>query len=448
VSTLAVGLSYRSAPVAVLERAVLVGDAVADLLGALRASASVEEALVLSTCNRVEVYAEVSKFHGGVSEVSELLSRASGVPLEALSPHLYVHYEDSAVAHLFTVTAGLDSMVVGESQILGQVRTAYRLAREQGTVGRSLGALVQQALRVGKRVHAETGIDRAGASIVSAALTETERTLGSLVGLRALVIGAGSMGALAAGLLRRAGVGRLVILNRTAGRATGLAAAYDGRGAGLADLDAEVAVADLVLSSTGATGTVLTAAAVEAAMQGRDRRPLAVVDLALPRDVEPAVADISGVTLVDLATLGAALREVAAGRDIDAARRIVAEEVASFLAQLRVAHVGPTVVALRAKAADVVAAELARLDGRLPALTPRERQEVAATVRRVVDKLLHAPTVRVKELADGPGGAGYPQALRELFDLDPAAPVAVTRAGVGFEDEADPAAGRPEAAAS
>ncbi len=433
-SVLVVGLSHRSAPGTVLERVALDGDGVVKLLADLNTSGHVDEAVVVSTCNRVEVYAEVSRFHGGVQEVSELLARSGGLPLDALAPHLYVHYEDSAVQHLFTVTAGLDSMVVGESQVLGQVRGAFRLADEEGTVGRVLRPLLQHALHAGKRAHAETGIDAAGPSVVDAALGAAGSALGALAGRHALVVGAGSMGALAVSLLRRAGVGELVVANRTPERAHRLAAAYGGRGTGLDELVGEIAGVDLLLCSTGATGVVVPAEAVEQAMRTRPGRPLAVVDLALPRDVEAAAAAVPGVTLVDLAALGAAIGDAVAGPEIEAAQRIVTDEVGAYLASRRSSHVAPTVVALRAKAAEVVAAELGRLDGRLPGLDPRAQAEVATTVRRVVDKLLHSPTVRVKELADQPGGQSYAAALRELFDLDPAAPEAVSRAAVRVDE--------------
>src|SRR3954470_1151129 len=189
-SLLAVGLSHRSAPVALLERVAVVGDDVGKLLHDLQQSAHVDESLVLSTCNRVEVYADVARFHGGVTEISELLSRISGVGLEELTAHLYVHYEDRAVQHLFTVTCGLDSMVLGESQILGQLRSAYRFAQSAGATGRVLNSAVEQALRVGKRVHAETGIDRAGASLVSVGLQSGHQRLGDFSGRHAVVIGA------------------------------------------------------------------------------------------------------------------------------------------------------------------------------------------------------------------------------------------------------------------
>lgn len=418
-SLLAVGISHRSAPVAVLEKAALPMEAAAKLLAEVGDCLHVAEAVVLSTCNRIEVYADVSKFHAGGQEISDLLSRVSGLPAEELSPYLYQHYEDNALAHLFTVAAGLESMVVGESQILGQVRAAYRAARAEHAVGRGLGTVFEHALRVGKRVHAETGIDAAGASVVAAALDEAVLAIGSLHGRRVLIVGAGSMGALAAALLRRAGVAELVIANRSPARAARLAASYGGRAAGFELLGSEIAGADLVLCSTGSAGIVLPAAEVAPAMASRPGRPLAVVDLALPHDVDPAVRNLPGVTMVDLASLSDALRDASAGRDIDRARSIVAEEVLAFGNWQRSVQVGPTVTALRAKAAAVVAGELARLNGRVPDLTARERAEVAGTVHRVVDKLLHAPTVRVKELTQRPDGNGYAEALRDLFDLYP-----------------------------
>jgi glutamyl-tRNA reductase len=312
-------------------------------------------------------------------------------------------------------------MVVGESQILGQVRAAYSLGIESGSVGSVLHELTQTALRVGKRVHTETGIDRAGASIVSVALDRAAEVLGPLTERRALVVGAGSMGALAGATLRRRGVTDIVVANRSPERAARLAASLDGRATPLADLADEIGSADVVVSTTGSTGLV-----VEASMIGqRGDRPLVVLDVALPRDVDPAVAALPGVTYVDLDTLrssGAAVTDEEAA----AAAAIVADELSLYLtAQQRLA-VAPTVTALRARADEVIDAELLRLDGRLPHLSALERREVADTVRRAVEKLLHAPTVRVKELASTPGGDQYAAALRELFDLDPAAAESVT----------------------
>ncbi|GAA2998135.1 glutamyl-tRNA reductase [Streptosporangium longisporum] len=422
-SVLVVGLSHRTAPVALLERVSVSGDSLVKLLRDVQQDAHVAEVMVISSCNRVEVYAEVDRFHAAVTSISRLLGAHSGVPVEQLASHLYVHYEDRAVEHLFSVGAGLDSMVVGEGQILGQVRAALKLAQQEGTLGPTLNELVQQSLRVGKRAHTETGIDRVGASLVGVGLTLAERVLGPLPGRRALVVGAGSMSALSAATLQRAGVTDIVVVNRTHDRAVRLAQTVGGRAAPFGDLPAELAEADLVISCTGATDVVLTADMVTP-------REMFLLDLALPHDVDPAVRRLPGVTLVGLETMQeseAGTGDEGHAEAIAAVRAIVTQEVDAYLSAERAARVTPTVVALRSKAAQVVEAELGRLVSRVPELDGRARDEVAQTVRRVVDKLLHEPTVRVKQLAESPAGDHYAEALRELFNLDPKVPEAVRR---------------------
>ncbi|MFF9361480.1 glutamyl-tRNA reductase [Streptomyces griseoluteus] len=565
-SLLVVGLSHRSAPVSVLERAALNADAQVKLLQDTVAADPATEAAVLATCNRIELYADVDKFHAGVAELSTLLAQHSGVGLEELTPYLYVHYEDRAVHHLFSVACGLDSMVVGEGQILGQIKDALARAQDLHTAGRLLNDLFQQALRVGKRAHSETGIDRAGQSLVTFGLEQLAADTdvpGWARGRTALVIGAGSMSSLAAATLARAGVGEIVVANRTFERAERLAqilADAEGATARAVRMDAvaaELTRADVVVSCTGATGLVLTADAVAEAVAGRTGEPAAdvsaeapaqatglppasagtdencpldlasvqgtpgfsvhgeaavagmdaatleqhaawvgegtslreqgrehdaggrftpeadagliaalaeavaaagrvpeyrrpepvaeiprpapavfLLDLAMPRDIDAAVHRLAGVRLVDIESLAEASADAPMASDVDQVRRIVSDEVAAFGAAQRAAHITPTVVALRAMAADVVAAEIARLDGRLPGLDDRLRGEIRQTVHRVVDKLLHAPTVRVKQLAAEPGGTGYADALRTLFDLDPETVAAVSRA-VDNTDEKD-----------
>ncbi|HET9016226.1 MAG TPA: glutamyl-tRNA reductase, partial [Thermomicrobiaceae bacterium] len=298
-SVLVVGLSHRTAPVSVLERAAVPGDELRKTLDELHRTEMISEVLLLSTCNRVEVYADVARFHPAVAEITSILARHAGQAISDLSDHLYVHFAEAAAEHMFSVAAGLDSMVVGESQILGQLRQCYALGTESGSVGSVLHELTQTALRVGKRVHSDTGIDRAGASVVSVALDRASAVLGPLEHRRAVIVGAGSMGALAGATLRRRGVTDLVVLNRSAARAERLAASLGGRAASLAELGAEIAGADLVVSSTGATGLVIEAELVPP----RPQRPLVVLDLAMPRDVDNSVGAQLGVTYVDLEAL-------------------------------------------------------------------------------------------------------------------------------------------------
>ncbi|MFC5285935.1 glutamyl-tRNA reductase [Actinokineospora guangxiensis] len=427
-SVLAIGMSHRTADMRVLEKVSVGAPDVPKLLAELVECAAVSEAVLVSTCNRVEVYAVVDAFHAGLADVVGVLARHSGLGMGELHDHLYVHYAAAAVQHLFTVTAGLDSMVVGEAQILGQVRLAYQAARAAGSVGRTLHELVQQALRIGKRVHSDTGLDAAGPSVVGEALSDAEEVLDGLAGRHALIVGAGSMGGLAAAALRRAAIGSVTVANRTEANGARLAASLREQGVpadavGLDDLPARVAEADVVVACTGAGGAVVLTEHVAART-----RPLVVCDLGLPRDVEDGVGRVPGVRLVDLESLQRRLADAPSGLDTRAAKDMVAEEVRAYLAAQRSAAVTPTVTALRRRAAEVVDSELLRLDTRLPELDGAVRDELARTVRRVVDKLLHTPTVRVKELASGPDGSGYADALRELFGLDPSAPAALTAA--------------------
>ena len=449
-STLVVGLSHKSAPLSLLERALVSGDALAKLLRDLSAAEHVAGVFVISTCNRAEIYAEVDKFHGGVSVVCDLLARHSGIPLAELTPHLYVHYEDRAVQHLLAVACGLDSMVVGESQILGQVRQALQIAREQRTLDRPLSELGTLALRTGKRAHAETGIDQAGASLVTVGLAAAAGRLHGLdapaggpgaallAGLNVLIVGAGSMSSLAVATAAKLGPAGITVANRGQQRARQLAATVSARWTDLSRLTAEVAAADLVVSCTGAPGLVLTAAMVREAQAARPTgRPLVLLDLALPRDIAPDTGRLPGVAVVsleDLRDAGSPGLPGALAHDehVAAVRQIVADEFAAHVSAGRAAQVAPTVVALRAKAAEVVDAELARLASRLVDLEPRTRDEIARALHRVVDKLLHAPTVRVKELAGSPGADSYEAALRVLFDLDPATVAAVASADAGL----------------
>ncbi|MEZ5210350.1 glutamyl-tRNA reductase [Gordonia sp. (in: high G+C Gram-positive bacteria)] len=427
-SLLLFGFSHRSAPVPVLERLAVSDFDRPKVVESLMQSRAVSEAMLVSTCNRIEVYAVVDAFHPALEAVGQVLGDHSGMAVGEMTDHAYVHYSEAAVEHLFTVAAGLDSMVVGEQQILGQIRSAYTVADECRSAGSTLHELAQQALRVGKRVHTETGIDRAGASVVSVAIQRARavRGEGRPPMRRAVVIGAGAMGSLATSQLAREGVTEMIVVNRTADRAAefaaGVAERYgvSARGVGFDDVAAAMADADIVVTATGSVTPVLQVGDVHQALIRRQSMvPLMICDLGLPRNVDTAAARLPGVHVIDIESLRGVSEAKAAVDDAAAARTIVAAELADYLAAQRQAQVTPTVAALRQRAADVVEAEILRLESRLPDLDAAQRDEVAKTVRRVADKLLHAPTVRVKQLASAGNGDHYAEALRELFELKP-----------------------------
>lgn len=376
-----VGASHRSASIALLERLSRV-DGPRVFTGG-----HVAEAVLLSTCNRTDVYAAVPAFHAGLQQIGETLARTTGVGYEEFSGSLYVHHGVDAVRHAFRVASGLESMVVGEAQILGQLRDAYQRASDAETVGRVLHELMQQALRVGKRAHAETGIDQAPRSMVSAAIDQVPGTAD-----RWLLVGAGAMGSLARAELAKREISPMSVVNRS----------------NLHELPRLLAEADVVISATASSDPVITKAMIT--------RPVVIVDLAMPRDVEPGVGELPGVTLIDLEHLSAVLPSHDA--ELHQVERIVESELETYANWLRGAEAAPTVAALRTRADELVANELRRLTQRRPELTDVQRSEVARALHRVVQRLLHQPTVRVRQLASAPGGEAYTQLVRELFELD------------------------------
>lgn len=452
-------MSHRSAPVATLERIAVSETERPKLVANLLDAEPISEAMVVSTCNRVEIYVLADTFHPALNHVLTTLEEHSGVPAGELTDHLYVRYAEAAAEHLLTVASGLDSMVVGEQQIIGQIRTAYTEADDFGSAGPALHELAQRALHTGKRVHTETGIDAAGASVVSVALERGAAVLSPssaegadsgadtfaranapLAGTRALVLGAGAMAGLAVAHLGRAGVDHITIANRTVERADRLAeiareAGVSAEGLSLEDRHAALAAADIVISATGAVGPVITVADAHDALIARGpARPLVICDLSMPRDVDEAVAQLPGVSVIDIAALQDDPAGALAQADERLAREIVAAELDDYLDAQRMREVTPTVKALRAKAAEVMAQEMMRFDQRNAALDEAMRAEVASTVQRVVDKLLHAPTVQVKRLATSQDGSNYAAALATLFDLQPHMPTALS---VGTEISVD-----------
>lgn len=415
-SILAVSVSHRSTTVARLAQLAMDGPTAAKLASTLVTSEHIDEAVVLSTCNRTELYVSVSRFHGGLDDAVQALADLAGESVVELRTMCGVFFDEGAVAHAFSVAAGLDSVVVGESQILGQVRGALALAQAEGTVGTVLNALFQQAIRVGKRVQTETGISAAGRSLVTAAYELLSAAQGGLDGRRVLVLGAGAMAGLAARTAAVAGA-RVTCVNRTLARAERLAEAVGGTAAPLDLLPEVLARTDVLVTCTGAR-------TLHIGVDELDGTPVtAVVDLALPADVSAEVTSL-GILLVNLDLL-VATRTEGRSPEVEDARALVRSEVHDFLGVRRAASVAPTVVALRTMAQQVVAGEMKRLDARLPSLDDNERDEVQRTLRRIADKLLHMPTVRVKELSADPDALDYAAALRELFALDPQAVAAV-----------------------
>lgn len=428
-SLLVIGLSHHTAPLEVLERVASLD--VERTLEELGAGEAVAEVLLLSTCNRIEVYSEVSRFHAGLEGLTAAVAKGAGLAADELSSYLYVHYEHAAVRHAFRVTSGLDSMVVGDEQIRGQFREAFRTSVEHGLAGRSLHDLAQTALRVGKGVHSDTGIGRHGASIVEVALAQASRHFGSLAGRRVVIVGSGSMSSLAASVASAQGAD-VVISGRTPAAVQRLAEAVGARGVGLSQLDSELPAADVLVSATGATGVVIHPEHV----MGRTR-DLFVCDLALPHDTDPEIAGLPGVIRLDLAGIGSLPEASVAQEAVTAAEQIVLDATTEYLQRLTSAKVEPVVVALRSRADEVVEEELGKLRLRTQGLTDEQFSEIARSMRRVVATLLHTPTVRMKEFAVDPGGDRYAAALHALFDLDPAAVAALTALNGAGEDSRD-----------
>ena len=393
-----------------------------DLPKALHELASAEhlsEAVLLSTCNRIEVYAYAERFHGGYADIRELLARHSGLPPETVSDELYAHHDADAVRHLFTVAAGLDSVVVGEHEILGQVRDAWQAARTEGTVGTVLEPLFRRAVETGKRARSTTGIARGIASLSHAAVALAEARLGGLTGRRVLVIGAGDVAAGTLKSLADAGVADLAVANRTPERAETAAQLCGGRAVALDELESVLVDADVVITTTGATDIVLEHSDIDDVMARRDGAELLIVDVAVPRDVDPAARELPGVTLLDMDDLGDFVERERAGRtqEIDSVRTIIDDELGAYLAEASAREVAPLIAALRARADLFSAGELERHASRLAELSPAQRAAVESLLHGVVNKLLHEPTVRLKDAAGHARGDRLAEALRDLFDL-------------------------------
>ena len=418
-SLVAIGLNHKTVPLDLLERMTLGESDLPKALHALVARPHVSEAVVLSTCNRTEVYAFAERFHGAYQDVRDTLAELCQLLPEDFSEYLYAHYDADAARHLFTVASGLDSAIIGENEVLGQVRRAWEVAQTECTAGASINRLFRHAIEVGKRARTETTISRHITSVSQAAVAMAADRLGTLDGRNVLVLGAGEMGEGMAVSLAAAGVREIVVVNRTWEHGAELAARVSGRAARLADLPGELLAADVLLTSTGATSMIVESADVAAVMAARASRPLLIVDIALPRDVDPSAAALKGVTLLDMNDLTAFAE---AGmqerrREVDAVAGIVGDEVDRYVAQSSAREVAPLVAALHDRADAVRVAELERQRSRLADLTVVERAAVEAVTRGIVAKLLHSPTVRLKDASGTARGERLAESLRDLFEL-------------------------------
>jgi glutamyl-tRNA reductase len=420
VSVIVVGLNHRTVPLDMLERTTVSASRLPKALDDLRSRDHLDEAVVLSAVMRTEIYAVAARYHGGVQDIRNFLGEIGFLAPEEFSDHLYSFHDEAAVAHLFKVASGLDSAVVGESEILGQVKEAWEHAAREGAAGSQLGTLFRHAVEVGKRARSETGIGRGTTSVSQAAVEMAAQRLGSLEGKRILVLGAGDMGeGVAVALAGARGIGEVLVANRTWSTAARLAARVGGRAVELGALASSLEQVDVLLTVTGAPAVIVEAADLAPVMAARPDRPLLVVDVAVPRDVDAAVGRLPGVTLLDMDDLKAfAAAGVAARRkEIARVEAILAEETERYAASTSAREVAPVVAALRERADELRLGEIERLRSRLASLEPKEREAVEALTRGLVNKLLHEPTVRLKQEAGTPRGERLAEALRTLFDL-------------------------------
>lgn len=418
-SVVVVGLNHRTVPLSLLERVTIDETRLPKVLHDLLTHDHVSEAVVLSTCNRTEVYVVAEKFHPAFGDLRQFFSTLAFVPPEELADHLYVHDADAAASHLFRVASGIDSAVVGEAEILGQVRSAWDVAQVEGTAGSQLNLLFRHAIEVGKRARTETAIGRHIASVSTAAVAMAEQRLGELAGRAILVMGAGDMGEGMVRALASKGVTDIRIANRTWENAADLAERVGGRAIHLDELEGSLAEVDLLLTGTGATSMIIEHSDIARVVTARAGRELLIVDVAVPRDVDPSVAELAGVTLLDMddlrsfAEAGMAERR----REVALVETMVAEEIDRFVSIRAAREVAPLVAALHEQADEVRRAEIDRFRARLGELDERQLEVVEALTHGIVAKLLHQPTVRLKDAAGTPRGERLAEALRDLFEL-------------------------------
>lgn len=440
---LLVGISHRTAPIEIREQLDFQARGLEIALRTLIGQQAVTEAVVVQTCNRAEVYAACDSVEPARTDIVNFVSDFHGVERRVLEPLMYDSVDLDAARHLFRVAAGLDSMVVGEPQILGQVKDAHAAGTRAQTVGPVLNRLFHGSFATGKRVRTETALGSGAVSVSYAALSLARKIFGDLTGHHVLVVGAGEMGKLTARHMRSHGAHRVTIVSRTVAHAARTAEAIGGASASpWEELDAVLATSDIVISATGASKPVLSRARVESAMRLRRNRPLFIIDIAMPRDVEPSAGELEQVFLYNIDDLAATVRENLARRtsEVTRAEAIVGEEVGKFGGWLRSRGAIPTVVALRQRFDAIRRAELQRLEFKLSALPPEARARVDEITRLIVEKLLLAPTEQLKALADAETIGTYTEAMTRLFNLQAVPPATSDGA---LDDGTDQARSKP-----
>jgi len=419
VSIVVIGLNNKCAPLDLLEQVSIRGADIDKAHDGLRQCDNVGEVVVLSTCHRTEVYAVAERFHGAYDDIRSFFADRAQTNLNDLADRLYVYYDDDAVRHLFGLASGIDSSVIGETEILGQVKNAWEVARVAGAAGPTLNMLFRHATVAGKRSRTETGISRNITSVSQAAVAMASERLGTLAGRDALVVGAGGMAAGMLESLASAKPASVVVANRTEERAIALAKRAEGRAIGLAELPAQLRTVDLLLTGTGASSMILDHADLAGAISDRNGRPLVIVDVAVPRDVDPQLGLIDGVTLLDMEDLSEFAQRGRSERlrEIAAVDEIVLDEVRRFNDVRSAREVAPLITALHSEAEAIRQAELDRTNHQLRDLTATQAEAVDALTKRIVAKMLYRPTVAIKDEAGSPKGDRLADSVRDLFGL-------------------------------
>ncbi|NWN94029.1 MAG: glutamyl-tRNA reductase [Bacillus sp. (in: Bacteria)] len=417
---LTVGLNYKSAPVEIREQLSFDEADLADAMAALQKKKSILENVIVSTCNRTEIYAVADQAHTGRYYIKDFLSEWFGIDKEAFAPYLFIYEDNEAIAHLFKVICGLDSMVLGETQILGQVRDSFLLAQASGSTGTIFNRLFKDAVTLAKKAHTETEIASNAVSVSYAAVELAKKIFGDMADKKVVIIGAGKMGELAAENIHGSGATRITVINRTPEKAGLLAARFDGEALGLASLETALLDADIAITSTSAKGYILTADKLKPIEKKRNGRPLLLVDIAVPRDIDPEAASLESVFLYDIDDLEGIVEANLKERE-KAARQIadmISDAVCAFNEWVHTLGVVPVITALREKALAIQAETMKSIERKLPDLTERERKVISKHTKSIINPMLKDPILQAKEMAGSPDAARNLELFRQIFNLE------------------------------